>query len=66
MRSLRLGVVTLLVSVTAFFSGIAAPSDSKTLPAGTRFYLVTDQEVSSKRGESDSRNARDVQSLARR
>lgn len=54
MRSMRRGVMALLVSITAFFSGIAAPSDSKTLPAGTRFYLVTDQEVSSKRGQADT------------
>lgn len=35
-------------------SAMAVSSDSKTLPAGTRFYLVTDQAVSSKRGESDA------------
>jgi len=54
MSFMRRAIVVLLVTATAFFSAIAAPSDSKVLPAGTRFYLVTDQEVSSKRGQADT------------
>lgn len=45
------------VSASAFLfftSAVSVASDTKTLPAGTRFYLVTDQAVSSKRGESDA------------
>jgi hypothetical protein len=47
-------VCTLLVALTLFTTFAAASTDAKTLPAGTRFYLVTDQAVSSKRGESDA------------
>lgn len=44
----------LCISVLTLVSAIsAAATESKTLPAGTRFYLVTDQGVTSKRGESD-------------
>lgn len=45
---------TLFVALTLFTTVTAAATESKTLPAGTRFYLVTDQAVSSKRGESDA------------
>ena len=54
MKLKKYGVAALLMASVTFCSALASPSNSKTLPAGTRFYLVTDQEVSSKRGESDT------------
>ena len=44
----------LFAALTFFATATSAATESKTLPAGTRFYLVTDQAVSSKRGESDA------------
>lgn len=44
----------LFAALTLFTGANSVSAESKTLPAGTRFYLVTDQPVSSKRGESDA------------
>jgi len=51
--SIRALMVLLVAAFTALPS-VSMASDSKTLPAGTRFYLVTDQNVSSRRGEADT------------
>lgn len=47
-------VNVLFAALTLFASAPSHSNESKTLPAGTRFYLVTDQLVSSKRGEADT------------
>jgi hypothetical protein len=48
-------IAAVFASAFLFFtSAVSVASDTKTLPSGTRFYLVTDQVVSSKRGESDT------------
>jgi|LauGreDrversion4_2_1035121.scaffolds.fasta_scaffold22685_2 hypothetical protein len=54
MRCMLKPLFMLLAATTLFTAVSAASTDVKTLPAGTRFYLVTDQAVSSKRGESDA------------
>lgn len=54
----RLGNLSyaLFVAALLFTTGIASASEGNTLPSGSRLYLVTDQAVSSKRGESDVGN----------
>jgi len=54
MRTSASLVCTIFATLTLLTTIAAASTESKTLPAGTRFYLVTDQAVSSKRGESDA------------
>ncbi len=54
MRSPMNLTCALFVALVIFTTVTSASAESKTLPAGTRFYLVTDQAVSSKRGESDT------------
>lgn len=54
MRALSKPIAALLAAVMLLHPIIALAVETKVLPAGTRIYLVTDQEVSSKRGEADT------------
>jgi hypothetical protein len=54
MRALSKPIAALLAAVMLLHPIIALAVETKVLPAGTRIYLVTDQEVSSKRGEADA------------